>query len=334
MADGALMAATPFQIIDWDGKPISKPGIYRGVPNRVYHGPLTVEPSVSRSGLWKLFNKSPRHFWHESYLNPDRPPEDEAEALVLGRAAHHVLLGEGAFREHFIVRPETYPEGVEYGDPIPHSAKLKPWNGNATWCKEWLADHKDDPRGILKPDHIETIKGMAGGLSRDHMVQRGALQGLVEHTLVYRDEETGVWIKTRPDVIPTTDDDVADLKTCADISDEGLEKAIGRDGLFLQGAMTALSWRHVLGRELGAFNFVFVEKAAPYCVRTRELSRSEIELGITTFRTAVRLFAQCVANDDWPGPGTSEDLQPIQMKPYDRMKIERRLTLLERDLAA
>lgn len=331
-ATTAVTASLP--ILDWDGEPISKPGIYRGVPNKVYHGQLTVGPSVSRSGLWRLFDKSPRHFFRTSYLNPHREEEEPNEALLLGRAAHHVLLGERDFRGQFLVRPDTYPEKVAYGDPIPHGTTMKPFTMASTWCKEWVKDHQSDNRDIITPAHVEAIKGMALGLNDDPLVQDGILHGLIEHTIVWQDEETGVWVKIRPDAIPTAADDVADLKTCIDISDDGLEKAIGRDGLFLQGAMTDAGWRAVFGRPLNSFNFVFIEKTAPHCARTRELARCELELGHQTFRTGLRLFARCLEAGEWPGPGANDDVSPIQMKPFERQRIERRLADLNRELAA
>jgi hypothetical protein len=319
---------------DWDGKPIDHPGIFRGVPIRDYHGQLTVGPSISRSALWKLFDKSPRHYFRTSYLNPNREEEEPNEALLFGRAAHHVHLGERDFRGNFVVRPEHYPEGLAYGDPIPSNVKTKPWNGNSTWCKEWLADHREnDLRDILKPDHIEALKGMALGLADDPLVAAGALGGLIEHTIVWRDEATGIWVKIRPDAIPTDGDDVSDLKTCADISDDGLESAIGRDGLFLQGAMTDIGWGEVFGRPLNSFNFVFIEKTSPYCARTRELFASEIALGRDVFRSGIELFAGCIERDRWPGPGGSADAQPITMKPWHRTHIERRLAAINQELS-
>lgn len=322
-------------IIQWDGEPISKPGIYAGVPNKVYHAQLTVGPSISRSALWRLFDKSPRHYYNSSYLNPNRVEGEETDALRLGRAAHHVLLGEKNFNGHFLVRPDEYPEKVEYGDPIPHGTKMKPWHGASGWCKAWLDDHKEDERDLITTTMVEQIRGMAGGLAEDPMVQGGMLAGLIEHTIVWQDPETGIWIKIRPDAIPTAADDVSDLKTTADITDDGLEDAIGRDGLFLQAAMTDIGWNEVFGRQLNSFNFVFIEKTTPYCARTRELNPSEIVLGHDTYRVALNLFARCLETGEWPGAGgTTTDAEPILMKPWRRTRIERRIAAINQELAA
>src|ERR1700749_4333141 len=104
------------QITEWDGLPITRAGAYSGVPMADYHGRLTEGDSGSRSFLWTLFDQSPAHAFLRHYSNEDRDEESptESEALLLGRAAHHMLLGEAAFSEHFVFHPETYPEGADY----------------------------------------------------------------------------------------------------------------------------------------------------------------------------------------------------------------------------
>src|SRR4051794_35615536 len=91
------------------GAVITAPGLYSGVPIQTYHGAsLCGGPSVSSSGLRKIINQSPAHFWCESPYNPNRVEPKESDALVLGRAAHHLLLGEDDFSTLFIARPDKW----------------------------------------------------------------------------------------------------------------------------------------------------------------------------------------------------------------------------------
>lgn len=39
------------RVIEWDGKPIDKPGRYAGIPIDAYHGACTAGPGISSSGL-------------------------------------------------------------------------------------------------------------------------------------------------------------------------------------------------------------------------------------------------------------------------------------------
>jgi len=303
-------------VIKWDGKPISKPGIYQNVPMSAYHGQLTVGPSISRSGLWKLFDKSPRHYFRESYLNPEREEQEESEALLLGRAAHHALLGEADFAKHFVIRPEVWDS----------------WRTKD--AKAWKAQQQQAGFDVLEPKHLDQIRGMAAGLNEDPLVRAGILNGLIEHTIVYQDPETKVWIKVRPDAIPTDAIDLADLKTAADISDEGIDNAIGRDGLYLQGALTGTAVRTVVGQPVNDFALVFVEKADPFCSRVKLLKPADLALGELTARVALDMFKRCLDSSQWPGPGgRSGDAGYAEMKPYQRAKIERRILIMQQELS-
>lgn len=319
------------KIIPWNGEPITEPGIYSGVDIESYHGPLVRDGySVSRSVLWTLFNKSEAHAWDVSPYNPNRDPDAnvETEPMLFGRAAHHLLLGENDFDRSFILRPDAYPEGAHYPATI---GKPKPWSGNSTWCKAYLADMKSRRLSVITKTQLENIRGMAGGLHAHPMVRAGILNGYVEHTIVVRDPETGIWIKVRPDCLPVDTWDFADLKTAADLTDDALEKAIGRDGLFMQGGMTAWACR-LLPEPIPfeTFSLVFAEKTRPYCARVRTLKPADLDLGESAAKIAVRSFARCIERNVWPGPGGEQtDADYIDAKPFDRTRIETRLKLME-----
>jgi hypothetical protein len=305
----------------WDGEPISTPGIYKNIPMEAYHGQLTVGPSISSSGLRKIFSLSPAHFYAESYLNPNRAEQKDSEALILGRGAHHLLLGEADFSRHFAIRPAELNGSA--------------WNSNRTDCKQWLAHCREQGLTVLLPAQIEAIRGMARGLHEHPLVRAGVLNGLIEHSIVWQDEETGIWLKVRPDAIPTDDLDFSDLKTCADISDDGIERAISDRGYHVQGALVGKACRAVLKREMNSFSDVFSEKAEPYCARVKTLKPCDLELGEKQINAALRVFARCLERQVWPGPGGEQtDAEYVEIKPWARTQIERRLEIMEQELAA
>src|SRR6516165_9526480 len=78
----AIEGAGQVEAIKWDGKAISKPGIYSGIPLEVYHSQKICDgPSVSSTGLRRTLEingGSPLHFWDEWSGNPDcAEPEDK-----------------------------------------------------------------------------------------------------------------------------------------------------------------------------------------------------------------------------------------------------------------
>jgi hypothetical protein len=300
--------------------------LYASVASSAYHGPnLCVEPSVSSSGLRTIFGQSAAHYWAQSPYNPHAEPREETEAMILGRAAHHLLLGEADFAKHFVLRPDEIAN--------------EPWQGNKKICKAWLQARADEGLAVLKPEYRERIVGMRNGLAAHPMIDPNGtvrlLDGLVEHTIAWRDEDTGIWLKVRPDVIPTSSDEVADLKTIADITDDGIEKAIGKTDLQMQGALVGMAWRAVLGREMASFSLVFIESKAPYVCRVATLKPHDLELGEQQVRAALQIFKRGLQSGRWPGPGGEQhDAAYVELKPFHRSRIENRLSVIKQELAA
>ena len=304
----------------WDGKPIDKPGVYSGIDMESYHGDLCVGPSVSKSLLWRLVDESPAHAFEDSYLNPDREEKEDSEALILGRGSHHLLLGEADFSQHFAIRP------LELNG--------KAWNSNRTDCKEWLEAVREEGLTVLKGEHIVNIRGMSQSLAAHPLVRAGILNGLIEHSIVWQDGETGIWCKVRPDAIPTDAGDVADLKSAASVSDEAIERSIGDFGYFVQGTMIGMAYREVLGIDMTSFTLIYVEKKKPWPVRVKTLIAADLELGEQIVRAGLRLFARCLERNEWPGPGgIQRDAEYAQMTPWRRTAIERRLQMMEAEAA-
>lgn len=305
----------------YNGKKISQPGIYRGIPMDRYHGDLCVKPSLSSSGIRTIFSKSPAHYFDTSYLNPRAEPQKQTEPLLFGRAAHHLLLGEADFREHFAVRPDTYRDD---------EAKTKPWSGNAKVCKDWMKEAAKAGLDVVTTAQLVRIRGMAEALKREPLIRAGVLNGRIEHSMVWRDEETGVWLKVRPDAIPAVDMSFADLKTIEDITDDGIERAISDHDLHVQGALVGMACRAVLGREMESFSLVFSEKNSPHCVRVVELSGADLDLGEQQIRAVLPIFAKACETGVWHGPGGGQqDATYFPVRPYRVKQIERRLEILK-----
>jgi hypothetical protein len=319
-------------ILRWDGAKIARAGIYADLPITEYHGQPCAGPSISSTGLRTIFSKSPAHYWVSSSLNPKRVEQAESEALTFGRAAHHLLLGEAGFRDVFAVLPEDAPRrptSAQLGAAKPSPATVE----QIRWWREF--EQANGHKTLLTMAQIEAIRGMAESLAGEPLVRAGILNGLIEHSIVWRDRETGIWLKIRPDAIPDGSVDFADLKTAADITDDGIERAVGDYGLNMQGALVGMGAREVLGVEMTSFTLLFVEKAPPFCVRAKTLKPHDLELGERQIRAALRVFAACLETNRWPGPGGEQtDAEFVEIKPYARARIEARLALMEQGLAA
>ena len=302
--------------------PILKPGIYSGIPIDIYHGPtaegdpaLTPTPSVSSSGLKTVWSKSLRHFFHEWRAgNPLAEPFEAGPALQLGRAAHHLLLGEDQFSTLFVGEPEKYKSAT---------GEEKPWNNNANVCREFHAQQKAAGRTVIKQDRLRDIVNMAKSLQLEPIVQAGALSGYVECSMIVQDKETGLWLRSRPDVIPTDSGDFTDLKTAADVSDVAIFRTLGSFGYQIQAG---LIWEIAdqLGIPFTGYTLIFVETSAPFCTRVVPLTDEDISRGRRQARASIRRVAMALDRGVWPGPG-ADDLRPMPLPIREREAIDKRL---------
>lgn len=274
-----------------------------------YHGQPCAGPSVSSSGLRTIWEQSPAHFFHTSSLNPHRPDEEDRPHFTLGRAAHHLLfLGRKGFDDEFVCRPEQWSD----------------WRTAA--AREWKAEQIKAGRTVITDNELEAITGMARSLGAHPLVRAGILDGAVERSLIWKDPETGVWLKSRPDNIPNHSGDYSDLKTTESVDTESLKRTIAGFHYHMQGALVAEASRAVLGVELQAFTLVFVEKRPPHCVRVVTLKPEDLERGGLQLREAVRTFAHCVETGHWPGPGgDQDDAEYLDLPEWDRRRIDSRL---------
>lgn len=299
---------------------ITKSGVY-DLTMEEYHGQPCDGPSISSSGLRTIFTQSPAHYFVDSPLNPEREEDDEAdsEAFILGRAAHHLLLGEDDFSTLFIVRP----------DRLDGSA----WQGNRTACKEWLAAQAKSGRTVLKPEQIKQIRGMARSLAKHPLIEAGILNGEIEKSLVWKDKETGIWLKSRPDAIPNDSGDFADLKTTIETGFK-LDKSITSYRYDMQAALAKWAAKEVLGVEMTSFSFVFVEKKAPHCVDILTLHSEDVERAELDLRVALKTFARCIETGDWFGPsGSQSDARFVHISEYAQESALLRREFLEREIA-
>lgn len=300
-------------IIPWDGKPISKPGLYSGVPMSAYHsGRLCVGPSISSSGLRTIFNESEAHFWDKCPLNHDAEEQQDTEAFILGRACHHLFLGEPFFQRSFIARPEKAPDG-------------RAWNGNNASCKEWLAHQEGARMTVLTPEMLDRIRGMALSLGREPMVQAGALNGEIEITMV-NIHPSGVFVLKRPDVIPNDSGDIVDLKCTKSVKYHDLVRTIGDYGYHQQGALIGDGYKELFGRPIASFSLYFIENVRPYCCRIVTLKDEDLALGSRQNENAIQRFVKCLNSGVWPPPGGNQaTAQYIEMSTWRRDIITSRL---------
>jgi hypothetical protein len=297
---------------------ITKNGIYSGIPLDTYHEQLCWLPSTSSSDLRTLMSESPAHCFCTSSLNPEREEEKDTSAMALGRAAHHLLLGEDEFSTLFIARPETFAG--------------KDWQGNRKECREWIEKQTNAGRTVLKSDQIKAIRGMAKSLAAHPLVKSGILNGEIERSMFVLHKETQIVVKTRPDAIPTDSGDFSDLKTTSSVRFDDLQRTIAEYGYHQQAALVGWTYQQLTGRPMTSFSFVFVENKPPHCVRVVTLKDADLARGHDQNMTALRIMRRCLDSGVWPGPGDYNEADFIELPTWKQTRIDTDLAYLKTTL--
>jgi PDDEXK-like uncharacterized protein DUF3799 len=302
------------------GGRIMEPGIYARVPMSRYHeADICDGPSLSSSGMRSIIWDSEADYWDNSPLNPDRKDvdEDDARSLILGRAVHHLTLGEPFFTKLFVQQPDEYDAGSGKG------GGWKKWSNNAGKCKEWHAEQRALGKTALTASELERVRGMMLSLGRYPLIRAGILNGQIERSGFWKDKKTGIWLKIRPDVIPTDSDDASDFKTTVSVQWLALQKTIETFAYFQQGALVREGWRILFGRELNSFTLVFVQSRRPYSCRTVTLEPEDLDRGEQLNRQAIDRFVACLKSKTWPGPGGFQsDAQSLALSQRARERID------------
>jgi hypothetical protein len=286
---------------------ITAPGAYSGIPNEVYHRDpgLLPGPSISSSGLKTLLGRSPRHYWYDSPLNPDRPPEKDKPHFNVGKAAHDLLLLSERWPEAYHVLPADF-------------------NANATKAQaDWHAEReaaRAAGKVILKADEAELVRAMGASLIANPYAAAALANGESEVTLAWQDPETGVWLRARPDFLPHKRLIIPDLKTAADGSPRAFARQIANFGYAQSAALYSDGIKAVFGALPTNWLHIVLEKEPPHVVSLYELPGEDIERGRWLNRKAIRVFAECLSADKWPG--YSDKPSQIGLPGWERKMID------------
>lgn len=253
-----------------------EPGVYDGIPIDVYHADRT---SLSASGAKEILASCPAKF---RYLQDH--PSEPTPAMEFGTLAHAVILGE---------EPELVV--CDY----------------ASWKSGKAQEEKLDVLATGKipvlPKEKSRLEGMAAAI-RNHETA-GPLfapgTGKAEQSLYLPHRPTGVMRRARPDWLPYFTGGrlrVPDLKTCASAHLDAIEKDVANYRYYQQAPwyLDVIKGLGLCGDEEPAFLFVFIEKEPPYLITVVELIEPYMKAGRKENVSALHLYADCLAKNDWP----------------------------------
>lgn len=163
-------------------------------------------------------------------------------------------------------------------------------------AKAWRDSQINAGKTVLKKAEVKPLQAMVDALLAEPAIAAGLFdeRGELETSVIHKDEETGLWLKCRPDVVPINSM-LVDLKTTADARRRAIEYAIIDYGYHQQLALAAEVIEKVIGVQIETAALVFIEKEPPYTVTIAELDLDYLGWGKILNRAAMRKFADCLA---------------------------------------
>ena len=281
---------------------IDRPGAY-DLPMAVYHGDPCIAPSIGSSGLRTLLNECPALFWHQN-INPEREPLDK-DAWRIGRAAHTLLLQPEQFDAEFHVLSED--------------CNLRTNDGKAERDQAIEAG-----KTVIAYDRFLDIANMVDALRVHDIAGASFVNGEPERSLFWQDQETGVWLRCRPDWLPKALRHIPNYKTAASAKPAKFIRSAYDFGYHMGAAHYLDGIEAVTGHRPASYYFVVQEKTPPYLVTCLTLDPDAIEWGRIQNRKAIHIFADCLARDEWPG--YADDVVEIGLPAYAQAELMRQDT--------
>lgn len=255
--------------------------------------------AMSRGELMN-FASNPRR-WKDGY----REEESDTDATKWGSMIECLAGLNGDFSELYAVAPETYPDS-KTGEP-------KPWNWNATFCKDWREEQGE--REVIKSD-LQLKAEAAHEALRSNSDVCGLFDCSRKQVMVvglWRDGTTGIEIPLRCllDLVPSKDDpawgkSLGDFKTARDGNPDSWDRVVNSSGYDIQAALSLMLYTKATGEDRTDWVWPVQENVHPYHVVSPMPSASIefLKWGRLKIESWLAEYARCLSSGNWPSYST------------------------------
>jgi len=225
-----------------------------------------------RQSLLKEIHKSPKAFKFKA-----ENPFPSTPAMVLGTATHTMIL-----------------------EPDQAEDRIAIWSGASTRGKaydEFAAKHEG--KEILTKSMYEQARGMADSFA-SHPLTAGLLKGAeTEASCFWQDFATEIDCKARFDLV--RDGVLYDVKTTVSATESRFHYSAKDFDYRSQAAWYLDGMAAVTGERWERFVFICIEKDPPHDIQLFEADPYFLALGRARNTVALRTYAACSEENDWPG---------------------------------
>lgn len=244
----------------------------------------------------------------------DNPEDADKECFLLGRALHSYVLED---RTEWQIQPAEYTN---------EKSEIKPWNNNAKVCRQWYADRAGID--ILTQKQEDDVYAWGKAIMANEAASKLLNQdGYAEVTCIAQCPETGLWLRSRVDFLPTDAPFLADIKTALDVSPVGFGKSAAalhyecQAWLYLyiynllaakNGLPPKTDWLHIA-----------VRKSQPHFVRCYYMEKAHLRYGEKLMRKWMAQLATCIETNEWPEYAGASEVSPLVYPDWLERKLER-----------
>jgi hypothetical protein len=258
---------------------------------------LTIEEyhngeGISASKLKKAL-QSTAHFFAKD------EPSAENEAFLMGQAFEDLLTEPESFdNKYFVLNLEERPE----------ADKTMASKANKAWKEEILEANKT--KKLLNIEQKDVLNEMVKSCSKNKTITSTLNDATFQGSYFWKDEETGLLCKTRPDIIKYRNENsviINDIKTAQDASPEAFAKNFANFGYGIQAAMQIDGVASALGVSVEYYTYTVVEKKAPYLAQVYTLAPEDIDYYRAVYKTLLKRVKEAMEDGERIYYGYAED---------------------------
>ena len=269
-------------------------GSFANLPAERYHA----APGFSHSA--SLWLDPPARF---QYRNVEKP----TQYMILGTLAHAMALEPDKPLPGVVTKPANYPAPPD--SSLVKSKKvaagdLVDWNGNANYCKKWMAAQEAAGLIVLTQVEMDELDGMVRAVNAHDVVGPVLRNSITEVSIFHAhvDGDDMVLRKCRIDAVPVGKNALLDYKTVDEASDDAAFKKLEYDGWDTQAANNLDLWNYQNPEDYrDQFGYVMIERKPPHIIKLIRVSQGYLERGRQKMAERIHVYARCVRENKWPG---------------------------------
>lgn len=176
---------------------------------------------------------------------------------------------------------------------------------NKEWKKAIEAAATENNQYIINKDgdhSLTAIQNMLLSCNSDETIKALLSKVEYQYSFFWEDLETGLKLKTRPDVSIINKNNLIDIKTTEDVSPKAVSKAISNFNYPTQACMQIDGVQQTgYIDEVDNYFWLFVEKKAPYDAVLYEFSKEDRAVKMAEYKRTLKRVSSAIDSGDYPG---------------------------------